>query len=81
MSKVLAPWTAEQVAALNRWQNCDWVHPFTCGSEVRDQEHGAAVLVATPNGWICQFCTYTQDWAHDFMFVEPESPLKAPWPS
>lgn len=73
MTKVLAPWTAEQVIALNRWQNCDYVHPFTCGSDHRDQKHadGAAVLVATTEGWICPFCTYRQDWAHDFMFQDP----------
>jgi hypothetical protein len=73
MTQIKAPWTAEQVAALNRWQNCVYVHPFTCGSAIQAQEHrdGAAVLMATSDGWICPYCDYRQDWAHDFMFDDP----------
>lgn len=58
-----APWTAEEVANLNEFQNAGYMHPFTCGSE-----DCRAVLVATPEGWTCPAgCGYTQDWAHDFM--------------
>jgi hypothetical protein len=69
MSK--APWTPEQVAALNRFQQGRWMHPFTCGSSRRtdaDHKDGEGLLVATEKGWICPFCDYTQDWAHEFMF-------------
>lgn len=60
MTKVIAPWTAEQVAALNRWQRLGYVHPFTCPNGWN--------LVATTAGWVCPgTCGYTQDWAHDFM--------------
>ena len=70
--KIRAPFTAEQVDGLNRWQHTDYVHPFTCGnSECR------AVLVATEGGWVCHEChSYSQDWAHDFMVKEPVKP----WP-
>lgn len=86
---VRAPWTDEQVAGLNAWQAAGHVHPFTCGSEdheivlPRDREQraahpewpgtGHAVLIATPEGWVCsiQECAYRQDWAHDFMLQGP----------
>jgi hypothetical protein len=47
------------------------MHPFTCGSGNRiDAAHldREGVLFATPNGWICPYCDYRQNWAHDFMF-------------
>jgi len=57
-----APWTLAQVAALNHWQDRGDVHEFTCGTEAC-----RAALVATPEGWTCHRCSYTQDWAHNFM--------------
>lgn len=61
--------TREQVLNLQKWQDNNRVHPFTCGK--RDDHpmlHGDfGVLIPTVRGWICQFCDYTQDWAHDFM--------------
>jgi hypothetical protein len=76
-----APWTEPQVDALNRWQRCGWVHPFTCGSGHRgDDPHGQYAfehgedfgqLVATPDGWRCPVCDYRQDWCHDFMLGGP----------
>lgn len=70
MAQIKAPWTLEQVAALNRWQSNDHVHPFTCGSGNRkDERHmdKEGVLLATASGWVCPYCDYRQDWAHDFM--------------
>ena len=62
---VKAPWSAEQVDNLNRYQHSGIMHPFTCpGGHDGDRE-----LVATRNGWICCHCDYRQDWAHDFMCV------------
>lgn len=62
-----APWTPEEVARLNEWQRDGWGHPYTCGSGRRtDKDHldGEGVLVATPDGWVCPYCDYRQDWAH-----------------
>jgi hypothetical protein len=64
MAILQAPWTTEQVQALNSWQTSGVVHPFTCGN-------GSHVLRATPEGWVCDECmrlgrSYTQDWCHDF---------------
>ena len=57
MSKVVAPWTAEQVLMLQHWQEKAILHPFTCGR--RDDHpilHGdKGMLVPTIRGWICQF--------------------------
>ena len=61
-----APFTPQQVEALNKYQNCGIWHPFTCGN-CRN------VLTATEKGWICSQCDYTQDWAHDFMLTCPKS--------
>ena len=49
MSEIKAPFTPEQVAALNRFQQDENGHPFTCANG-RDEKHldGEGVLVATP---------------------------------
>lgn len=70
--KIYAPWTPEQVANLNEWQEAGYVHPFTCGNDdLHDYDSFMAnkVLKATEQGWVCPNpnCGYTQDWAHDFM--------------
>jgi hypothetical protein len=69
VSVIRAPFSPQQVAALNRWQVDGRFHPFTCG----DDGHEANVrLIACVDGWRCavQLCGYTQDWAHDFMAVD-----------
>lgn len=45
------------------------MHPFTCPNRGNHPEMAGdqGILVPTVRGWICPFCTYTQDWAHDFM--------------
>lgn len=78
-------WTPEQVAKLNEWQACPWVHPFTCGGDRGDAAHRAYAaehggdfgqLFATVDGWICPVCDYRQTWAHRFMFsgAPPDPP-------
>lgn len=62
--------TPEEVLSLNDYQKSRAFHPFTCGSGNRtDENHldGEGLLVATEDGWICPYCPYTQNWAHDFM--------------
>lgn len=76
MSDINAPFTPEQVKALNEFQNrVDW-HPFTCDGDRQDEAHKAyqakhggdfGQLVATAEGWVCPVCDYKQSWAHDFM--------------
>lgn len=67
--RIFAPWTEEQVVALNRFQRSP-MHPFTCG---REHSYGHSTLYATPNGWECPDprCGYTQNWAHAYM-ADPE---------
>ena len=60
VDKVRAPWTDERIKALNEYQADNNFHPYTC-------PFGHGALVATPEGWRCGKCDYTQDWAHDFM--------------
>lgn len=62
------PFTSDEVRALNRWQKNPIYHPFTCSNR-GDGNHGdgEGVLEAMENGWKCPHCSYTQDWAHDFM--------------
>lgn len=62
---VRAPFTADQVASLNGYQQSGMFHEFTCGNGAcpGTQE----VLVAAGDGWHCPECGYTQDWAHAMM--------------
>lgn len=67
--QIRAPWTPEQVAALNAFQLHGGMHPFTCGA---DHPGPSPALVARPDGWHCPGtyrapCDYRQDWAHRFM--------------
>jgi len=61
-----APWTSEQVAALEQFQTASAMHPFTCGAE---RHTLAPRLVPSHSGWYCpdRDCDYRQDWAHAFM--------------
>lgn len=72
---VRAPWSSDQVDALNRFQRRGDVHEFTC-----PEDHGGAdrTLVATKTGWICPHCAYVQDWAHKAMFTKPEQLITLP---
>lgn len=58
MATFKAPWTPEQVSNLNKWQHCGFTHSYTCGG---NGDTCRAVLEATPDGWICAYCDYTQD--------------------
>jgi hypothetical protein len=64
---IRAPFTPEQVAALNTYQANGRTHPYTCANR-GDGRHRTTtdlgVLVATAAGWVCRDCDYTQDWAH-----------------
>lgn len=71
--QIRAPWTSEQVAALEQFQTASGMHPFTCGAE----RHALAPrLVPSHSGWYCPDpdCDYRQDWAHAFM-AQPDA-----WP-
>ena len=59
-----APFSSEQVDALNRYQRSGVFHEFTCA-----EHHDGAdrTLVATRQGWICPHCDYRQSWAHRAM--------------
>jgi hypothetical protein len=84
--KITAPFAKTAVDALNRWQACDWTHPFTCGNDRSDAAHVAyakahglgdtGILTATRHGWVCPVCGYKQTWAHAFMLQTPPRP---PW--
>jgi hypothetical protein len=73
---IVAPWTPEQVAALNAYQEARQLHPFTCGNDRGDADHVAyqalnggdfGQLVASVDGWHCPVCGYRQAWAHAYM--------------
>ena len=81
------PWTEDQVARLNEYQQCDWVHEFTCPNRGDDQHEEAFVvfaegikkggaLEARRDGFHCSVCGYHQTWAHDFMVLgAPHRPV------
>jgi len=65
MAKLEAPWTPDEVKALNDYQEKGEFHPYTCPNH--DFERGEVLLKATPLGWVCPTgCGYTQGWAHSW---------------
>ena len=66
MSKVIeyeadllyAPWTDEQVEALQKWQEDDTKHPYTCVC--------GESLAPYNSGWKCEYCGHTQNWCWNF---------------
>ncbi len=50
-------WNEEQIKSLKERQNCNFLHPYTCGN-------GCGDLIPTEEGWVCLKCEYTQNWAH-----------------
>lgn len=67
--KVTAPWSDEEIDALNHYQRSGLFHEFAC---VETHKGLDRTLVATRAGWICLHCGYTQDWAHRFMLDKPK---------
>jgi hypothetical protein len=67
--QIRAPWTPEQVAALNQFQREGGMHPFTCVDQGGPWHARNVPLEATASGWECPslHCHYRQDWAHAFM--------------
>jgi hypothetical protein len=64
-----APWTQEEMWALNERQNDESLHPYTCGL------CGYALLKARMDGWWCDECKrVTQTWAHSVDLHSPEPP-------
>lgn len=55
-----APWSPKVVEALNKFQTSKTFDPVVCPED-------GSLLVATEEGWICEKCDYTQDWAQRFM--------------
>ncbi len=76
MNEIHAPFTPAQVDRLNRYQFSSSNHPYTCGGERSDEFHldGEGVLMATTEGWICPYCSYTQFSAAAFMAADPLPP-------
>jgi hypothetical protein len=79
LDTIRAPFTAEQVDALNEFQSRGGMHPFTCGND-HDGVH--LVLIARADGWHCSEppCAYRQVWAHAFM-ANPDAWPKPFWPA
>ncbi len=72
MEKITAPFSEDQVNALNHYQEHTNFHPFTCwgvGCKKLYQNNGGK-LMATPEGWICPCAEFKQDWAYKIM-TEP----------
>ncbi len=60
-ARIFAPWTSEQVEALNLYQKSGTYHPFT-------SEQTGADLIATKDGWAeTEGGPVIQNWAHAFM--------------
>jgi hypothetical protein len=60
--------TPDEVVNLDKHQHQSRYHPFTCPNH-NDDDHRQSLdcLIPTVRGWVCQFCDYTQNWAHETM--------------
>ena len=70
METIKAPFTDEQVASLNEYQQLGLMHPFTCCSHdgcKKDATVKHGILIASNEGWTCPCGKWKQDWAHKFM--------------
>lgn len=72
IEKLGPPWTEEQVRQLNAYQGEAPMHPFTCpnravGHPMSMGDRDRGILIATPAGWVCRHCSYTQMWAWPWM--------------
>ena len=67
---IKAPWSAEQVGALKRWQ--EKMHAYTCPI------HSDVDLMPTYYGFICPYdiCDYTQNWALAISFLELDKKIE-----
>ena len=69
--KSFAPWTEEQVINLRKWQDSDFVHPYTC---VCDSNN---ILKPEKDGFVCLVCGYLQNWCYqDMLDGPPENPFQ-----
>jgi hypothetical protein len=59
--------TPDEVVNLDDHQRNDRLHPFTCPNHNDENHRDKMNLIPTVRGWICPFCDYTQNWAHNFM--------------
>ena len=65
-------WTDEQVTRIQRWQECSWMHGYTCPT------HGNILLTVTPDGFKCSQCGYTQTHVMEMVLANepPENPIE-----
>lgn len=84
MDNITAPFTPEQVKALNEYQQLSFVPAFSCCGTTtngetckRNETNNFGTLIATEQGWVCPCGKYTQNWAHAIM-AEPEK-VKEAW--
>ena len=66
----VAPWSPEQVAALNAAQADDRFHGYTCPGD-HTCSGRTRKLLATPEGWVCDCGGYDQGWAHAVPLAGP----------
>lgn len=80
MTPVSAPWTDEQIRALEAWQELGHVHPYTCPA---DDHHGHSVsLVPTTDGWVCPVAEprrVVQAWAYHQTLDQSLHPSAPSW--
>lgn len=71
-NKIVAPWTADQVAKLNHYQTLTYLHEYTCANN----HFGQRRLIAKADGWHCGICGYRQTWAHEAALRPPPDPIR-----
>lgn len=77
MSRILAPFSDEQVESLKAWQKGEGSQNTVCLCDAEDKskcpENG--ILIPHKYGFLCPCGRYTQKWCHDYMVEGAEMSL------
>ncbi len=74
--RVKAPFTNEQVERINKFQESNAFHPYTCMGAYCNRIPYGGRLIATNEGFVCPCGKYTQDWCNIFMIEYEDDMLE-----
>lgn len=72
--RVTAPFSRDQVIAVNAFQADDRFTPYLCQDGTC---HSAIPLLATPSALTCVTCLWKQEWVHETVISMGKNPMAA----
>lgn len=71
---VYAPFDAETIERIRKWQDCPWTHDLTCNGHSVDRPHETATMQPVENGLLCTICGSLQGWVPRVCLNLPPDP-------